>query len=76
MNEWCFSVNSTLQGYAGPGTTWNDKMNFGMNHAPGAGFLCQFGDLQPIQLPLCYGCPQVTTQISYNIELHTGIEAK
>ena len=29
--------DSALLGYAGPGTTWANEMNFVMNHAPGAG---------------------------------------
>ena len=29
--------DSALVGYTGPGTTWADGMNFGMNIAPGAG---------------------------------------
>ena len=33
--------DSALQGYAGPETTWANKMNFVMNHAPGAGSLAQ-----------------------------------
>ena len=27
--------NAALSGYAGPGTTWDIAMNFGMKHAPG-----------------------------------------
>ena len=40
-------------GYTGPGTTWvnkqfwYDEMNFGMNHAPGAGSIAQAVDMQP-----------------------------
>ena len=33
--------DSALQGYAWPGTTWDNEMNFGMNHAPGAGSIDQ-----------------------------------
>ena len=31
--------NFALQGYTGPGTTWDNEMNFVMNHAPGAGWI-------------------------------------
>ena len=30
---------SALEGYTGPVTTWANEMKFGMNHAPGAGFI-------------------------------------
>ena len=29
--------NATLSGYTGPGTSWTNKMNVEMNHAPRAG---------------------------------------
>ena len=28
---------SALQGYTGPGTTWANEINLGLNHVPGAG---------------------------------------
>ena len=39
MNEQMIGVldHSALWGYAGPGTTSANEMNFGMNHVPGAG---------------------------------------
>ena len=40
MNEKVNGVsgqNSALYGYAGPGKTWTNEMNFGTSHAPGAG---------------------------------------
>ena len=36
--------NSVLQGSTGPGTTWANEMNFGMNHAPGPGSITQLVD--------------------------------
>ena len=33
--------DSALEGYTGPGTTWVDEMNFGMNHVPGAGSMAR-----------------------------------
>ena len=29
--------DSSLKGCTGPGTTWGNEVNFGMNHASGAG---------------------------------------
>ena len=38
LNDFVFwGHDSALQGYTGPGTTWDNEMNFGMKHAPGAG---------------------------------------
>ena len=31
--------------YIGPGATWANEMNFGMNHTPGAGSFAQPDDL-------------------------------
>ena len=33
--------DSTLEGYSGLGITWVYEMNFGMNHAPGAGLIAR-----------------------------------
>ena len=63
LNELMSSVlgnSSALQGYTGPGTTFANEMNFGMNHAPGARSICQNVNLQSSVL-LCYGCPQLCT---------------
>ena len=49
--------DSTLKGYAGPGTTWAIEMNFVMNHVTGAGLRDQPVDLQSSALPMCYDCP-------------------
>ena len=35
MND-VLGQNSALKGYTEPETTWANKMNIGMNHAPGA----------------------------------------
>ena len=35
-----------MWGYTGCGTTWADEMNFGINHAPGAGWIAWPVDLQ------------------------------
>ena len=48
--------DSALQGYTGPGTNWANEMNFGMNHASGAGSVASV-DLQSCTPSLCYGCP-------------------
>ena len=32
-----YGHDAILQGYAGPGTTWANEMNFVMNHVSGAG---------------------------------------
>ena len=39
--------------YTGPGTTWDNVMNFGRNHAPGAGSITWPVDIQSSKLPLC-----------------------
>ena len=49
--------DAELQGYTGPGTTWANKMNFSMNHAPGAGLISGPVDLQSNTLPLCSDFP-------------------
>ena len=49
--------DSALQGYTGPGTVWVNEMNFGMNHAPGAGLITRIVDLQYSVFLLSYGCP-------------------
>ena len=36
MND-VFGHNSVLQSYTGLGTSWVNTMNFGINHAQGAG---------------------------------------
>ena len=46
--------DSALQGYTGLETTWANKMNIGMNHAPGEGSIAQPFGQQPSALPLCY----------------------
>ena len=38
--------SARLYGYAGPGTTWANEMNFIMNYAPVAGWIAQLIDLQ------------------------------
>ena len=58
--------NSALEDYAVPWTTWANEINFGMNHAPGAGSIAQPVDLQSNALPLCYECPQYTIIHQYN----------
>ena len=45
LAEWCFRLDSALKGYTGPGTTWVNKRNFVMNHAPGAGLIAEPVDL-------------------------------
>ena len=34
-----FSPQFCTAGYTGPGTTWVNEMNFGMNHTPDAGLI-------------------------------------
>ena len=48
--------NSAL--YTGRGTTWDNEMNFVMNHDPSAGSIARPVDQQPSALPLSYGRPQ------------------
>ena len=40
--------DSALSGYTGPGTTWANEMNFGMEHAPGAGSLLDMLTCSPV----------------------------
>ena len=52
MNGWCSSPQfCTVKQY------WANEMNFGRNHAQGAGLIAQPVDLQSSALPLCHGCP-------------------
>ena len=51
--------NSALSGYTEQGTIWADKMNFGMNHSPGAGSIAWHVYLQSSALTMCYRCPQL-----------------
>ena len=44
--------------FTGLGTTWTNEMDFGMNHALGAGLITRPVDLQSSTLLLCYGCLQ------------------
>ena len=44
-------------------------MNFGMNHARGAGSIARPVDLQSSVLPLCYRCPEAI----YNINNITSL---
>ena len=39
MIEMVFRPDSALQGYTGQGVTWDNKIKFGMNHAPAAGLI-------------------------------------
>ena len=49
---WCNKIIGVLghafalYGCPGPGTTWANEVNFGMNHAPGVGSIAQPVDLQ------------------------------
>ena len=43
-------------------------MNFGMNHAPGAGLIARPVDLQASELPLCYSCPIETIEEGENVK--------
>ena len=54
--------HAALYGYTGPGTTWANEMNFSMNHAPGAGSIAGFVDLQSSTLSLSFGCPFLSAQ--------------
>ena len=45
MNEYVLGLNCLLKGYTGPGTTFANEMNFGMNHASDAG-----SSVQPLDL--------------------------
>ena len=47
------SHDSALQSYTGPGATWANEMNFGMNHAPCAGSIAQPVAQQSKALLLC-----------------------
>ena len=57
------AMDNTILYYTGPGTTWANEMNFGMNHAPGAGLIARPVDLQSSVLPLCHDCPHKVTCI-------------
>ena len=46
--------NSALEGYTRQGTTWDNEMNFGMNHAPGVGLIARPVDKKSNALPLSY----------------------
>ena len=48
MYEWCYTPQFCTD-YTGPGITWGNEMNFGVNHAPCA--------VQTIVLRLCYDYP-------------------
>ena len=50
--------DSAMEGYAGPGTTWANEMNFVMNHAPGA----RLFDLLTSN-PACYHCTADTPSL-------------
>ena len=65
--------NSALYGDTGPGTTWANGMNFGMNHSPGAGLITQPIDLQISMLPLSTATPATShmkSKWSRNLEYH------
>ena len=49
--------NFALQGYAGLGTTWANKMNFGMNNALVAGSITRPVDMQFCVLSLLLVLP-------------------
>ena len=51
--------NAAMQSYIGPETTWSYEMIFGMSHAPGAGLIAWFADLQSSMLSLCHGVPSL-----------------
>ena len=55
-----FGHDSAQWSCTGPGTTWDNEMHFGMNHAPGAGSITRAVDLQSCALSLCYSCPLPT----------------
>ena len=58
MNKWCFRPQFCTVWLYWAGQNWANEMNFGMQHAPGAGSIAQFVDLQSSALlPLCYVCP-------------------
>ena len=40
VNEWCLRAQFCT--VTKPETTWANEMNFGMNHAPGAGLITHF----------------------------------
>ena len=49
--------DSELEGYTGPGTTWDNELNFVRNHALCAGTVSQPVDQQSSMLPLYHGRP-------------------
>ena len=49
--------DSALYGYIGPGTIWDNEMNFLMNYATGAGSTAQPVDQQSSAIPLYHRCP-------------------
>ena len=49
--------DSALQGYAGPGTTWDNEMNFFMYNAPSAGLIARPVDQQSSAPPLYHARP-------------------
>ena len=70
MNEWINqSMNQSINNVLRPqiytvrlyrtGVSWDNEMNFGINHAPGAGSIARLTDLQSSALPLCYGYSQI-----------------
>ena len=61
-----------LEGYTGPGTTWDDEMNFVMNHAPGAGSIARPVDQQSSALPLCYGRPNACRPLYIKIQFNSA----
>ena len=46
--------SAMMLGFTGPGSTWDNEMNFGLKHAPGAGLIAPPVDLQSSMLRLCY----------------------
>ena len=43
MNEWCFRPRFCTVSIYWAGETWANEINFGMNHAPGAGLTLDLG---------------------------------
>ena len=63
-NELCFRPwFCIIYGYAGPGTTWANEMNFLMNHDCSAGSIAWLVDQQSNTIPLYHGCPPHDTRI-------------
>ena len=53
-------------------TTWANEMNFVVNHVPGVGSIAQPVDQQSRALPLCYGCPLISSYDSNNRGYHNN----